>query len=291
MGYAPTRLIPVPETVRRSARLVSLHPRLSPHGRHAARLLTTRASVSRQFLSRIAQEIEAADPIESAAWGGGAARAWIRRVYLEERLACPDPVDLRPLLPPSLALVESTGPLPIHEITLAGPGSGQEHLATMRRTAAPVVSTDHGLSPDYDTIIRSVHHALSTGRSVALTYLHTNPIETYEESILPQIIKTGVPAPVDAHVDGHRQAQQTFKKLSRTYLGTSDPRVSLSALDVSDRTKDPAPADMRLLRDLPLHSRSELQAGCNHVLDRAHAEGTLSDRLRNQCRSGDQPGG
>jgi hypothetical protein len=175
-------------------------------------------------------------------------------------------------------------------ITAGGTGAG-------KTSALKKAFNDEGVSPhDYAAIVDTnlttvksatdrIEPALATGRPVAIQFVYRDPVEAFQNGVIPRATKEGRAVTAATHADTHASSLDTIKQLADKYK--ENPNVDIQVIDNSRGAGKSQTVTLDFLHDKS-YTKSEIEANIHDLLDNHLKEGKLTDE-QHQTFKGQAP--
>ena len=162
--------------------------------------------------------------------------------------------------------------------TAGGTGSG-------KTTAIDAINGTDNVQAVYDTNFAKfdsadlkINQALDAGKDVNIAYVFRDPVEAFEDGALSRSINqakkfgTGRTVPIVEHIKTHKGSMEVIKKLTKKYK--DDPRVNIVILDNSFGKGNSKVSSIDILKE---QDYNKVEVKINSILEKAHAEGKITD--------------
>jgi len=119
--------------------------------------------------------------------------------------------------------------------------------------------------------------ALEAGRDVEIVYTHRDPIESFENGVIPRTMRmmrdqgSGRTVPTYIHAETHAQANAAIRELAEIYA--DDPRVTIRVVDNSRGKDNATEIPLESLPTVP--SQEEINEQILEIVEAAAASGTI----------------
>ena len=125
----------------------------------------------------------------------------------------------------------------------------------------------------FQSSFQRIEQALQSGRAVKIIYVHRDPVEAFENGVIPRMLRMGRSVPIDAHIDTHLKSLDTVKKIATHYK--DNPNVDFSFIDNSRGKGNAAEVSVVDLKTSP-YSRVELKNILHESIQKKLEEGKIT---------------
>ncbi|MHB8817079.1 MAG: hypothetical protein ACYDAE_27960, partial [Steroidobacteraceae bacterium] len=157
-------------------------------------------------------------------------------------------------------------------LTSGGPGSGKT------TAALSALADEPGIHTVYDSVLRDlpsaqakIEQAKAHGYAVDVLHVARDPVESFENGVLPRANRIGRPVSLNGLASGHAESRGVAKQLAKLY--EHDPDVSVRAISPDRPNEEFDP------RELPDINQLAVKKRISEVLDREYKAGRVSDKL------------
>jgi hypothetical protein len=165
--------------------------------------------------------------------------------------------------------------------TAGGAGVGkttsiQQIAGIARAVEAAEIIYDTTLS-NLRSSIERIDQALAAGRTVSITFVYRDPIDSFVGGVLPRAERMGRTLPLEAFLDTHMGAPEVLVKVAERYR--SDDRVAIAVIDNSRGRGNAAVSNPAFIKTVAgKYSREELRAKVSKALDDAYEKGKRGEK-------------
>jgi len=117
-----------------------------------------------------------------------------------------------------------------------GTGAGKTSgISVIPKINSNVLSADAVYDSNFSTVqsaVNKINQVLATGRNVTILYIYRDPIDAFENGVIPRMKRVGRAVPIHQHVKTHTGSFNAALVLRNLYK--NNPRVNSLALDNSN---------------------------------------------------------
>lgn len=187
------------------------------------------------------------------------ASAFIKKLY-SEQVSIPDPKG-------------------INEVVFTAGGTGGGKTSAIVNAKKSLQDTqivyDTNLNT-YPAAVEKIDHALNSGKSVIVNYVHREPIESLVNGAIPRANRMGRTVPIENHVDTHIGALETVFKLKDHYK--DNPNFTLHVIDNTSGKNKAKLSSLDLLKNLE-YNKGELTSKSLAEVQKAYEQGQISEAV------------
>jgi hypothetical protein len=136
--------------------------------------------------------------------------------------------------------------------------------------------------------IKKIDQMLRSGRRVVIAFVDRNPVEAFQNGVIPRAKSKGRTVPVDTHIQTHIDMQTSIPDLIEHYKGRSD--VFFIGVDNKNGKGNAAYVHVdRLLGKV--YNKDEIRKGIYEAIDQAYEKGNVTDTAYKAFTGNDPPAG
>lgn len=158
-----------------------------------------------------------------------------------------------------------------------GAGAGKSTLNIGNAKEAQIVQNTN-MAP-YQVSKNQINRALNAGKDVEVDYVYRDPVDSFENGVVPRAIETGRAISIKEFIRTHVDSLDTIKKLQTDYSG--DDKVKINIVDNTKGKGNEQVSSFDKI-DIKNYSPVELSNQLNSVADNLLKEGKISEQLYNQ---------
>lgn len=151
-----------------------------------------------------------------------------------------------------------------------GGASAKDYSAIIDTNSTTLKAADSRIAP-----------ALASGRPVSIKYVYRDPLEAFQNGVIPRAAKEGRIIPASTHAETHAGSLDAIKQLAEKYK--NNPNVNVSIVDNSRGAGNATEVPLDFLKDKS-YSKSELEAKIHELLDTQLEEGKLNHEQHQQFK-------
>lgn len=154
--------------------------------------------------------------------------------------------------------------------TAGGPGVGKSTFLSKNPNDAQIIYDTNMANPQISK--NQINRALNAGKDVEVNYVFRDPLEAFEEGVIPRAERTGRTIPISQYADIHLESQKTVQQLLGDYAGND--RVKINLIDNTGTQSQPV-ASVEELKMVP-YTREELINNLSTINDKMLADGKIT---------------
>lgn len=131
-----------------------------------------------------------------------------------------------------------------------------------------------------------IEPALATGHDVHVNFVYRDPIEAYENGVIPRAAKEGRAVTAGAHAETHAGSLAAIKQVAEKYK--DNPKVHIEIHDNSRGAGNSKVVNLDFLKDKS-YTKSEIEAKIHSLLDTQLQEGKLTNEQHTIFKGEDKP--
>jgi len=162
--------------------------------------------------------------------------------------------------------------------TAGGTGSGKttaiqktEDGKQLWDSAQIIYDTNLNSAP---SAIKKIDQALEAGRRVGIAFVYRDPIEAFENGVIPRTERIGRTVPIESHIETHMGMQRSISELMEHYK--NNPNVEFTGFD---NTKGKGNQEIVPIENLlgKVYNEAELRKGIYDTLNKAYQQGKVTE--------------
>lgn len=176
-------------------------------------------------------------------------------------------------------------------ITAGGTGAGKTSALKKDLMHNGVNPNDYAAIVDTNltslgSAVSRIEPALSSGRPVKIQFVYRDPVEAFENGVIPRAAKEGRAVTAADHANTHAGSIDTIKQLADKYK--DNPNVDIQIIDNSRGHGLSKPVTLDFLHDKS-YTKVEIEAKIHELLDRQLREGKLTDEQHTTFKGQEKP--
>lgn len=158
-----------------------------------------------------------------------------------------------------------------------GAGAGKSTLNVGSVSEAQIIQNTN-MAP-YQVSKNQINRALNAGKDVEVNYVYRDPIDSFENGVVPRAIETGRAISIKEFIRTHLDSRETIKKLQNDYAGDNKVKIN-----VIDNTKGKGQEQVSSFDKIKITDTTpeQLSIQLNTIADNLFKDGKISEQLYNQ---------